>query len=179
MTDTLQDLIKKAADLAAAQKGKIERNYLKHSTQGIATIVSNELNPQTALGPAFFTQLRIDTSEPAFPGAVVDEVGAVRDHPIFLDKFKGDNFKAMVKFIKTALNETGPVSAEEFTEVLNEVRSSKQPLRGLKVRYEVSGLKKSQAGKFYSVTKFFPVLDQTAESVEANRKSLDEMESKK
>lgn len=175
MSDTIQDLIAKAAALAATKSKAKDRNYFKHSTQGIATIVSNELNPQTSKGPAFFTQLRIDTSEPALPGAIVDEVGAVRDHPIFLDKFNGDNFKAMVKFIKTALNETGAVSAEDFTEVLNEVRSNRQPLRGLKVRYEVSGMKKSRDGKFYCVTKFFPYPDQTAESVASNRESVEKL----
>lgn len=168
----IQDAINKAATLAAAAK-KMERKYLKAGTQGIATVESFDVKETKSDGPACFIRLRIDTSEPAFPDYEPDKTGELRDEPIFLNKFDGAGYKHMVKFVNAALNQEGVASKEEFAEALNDMRSTEQPLKGVKVRYEVSATKYGKTSKKpYSTVKFFSIPGQTAEDVAANRASF-------
>ena len=171
----IQDAIAKAAALAAETRAKTERAYLKAATQGVATIASFDIKETKNDGPAAFIDLRVDTSDPRFPGVPVDEVGAIRSNPIFLNKFDGAGYKDMVKFVNCALDLKTTPSKEEFAEALNDMRSSEQSIRGVKVRYEVSPVKISKSGKAYSTVKFFPIPGQTAEDVAKNRATLPEL----
>ncbi len=171
----IQEAIERAAKLASEARIQENRQYFKAGTKGVATIVSTELKDTKNDGPGFFPSFRIETSEERFKGAGIDKVGEVRNNPIFLNKFDGAGFEQMVRFIKTALDETGPVSKEDFTAVLNDVKSSAQPLTGMQVLYEVSPMKISKKGNPYSTTKFYPLKGQTAESVAKLRKSVEDM----
>jgi hypothetical protein len=177
----IQTIIKqaaaKAAELAAKKAASgSERTYLKHSTEGLVTIVNLGITPTKNDGPIFTMDLRVDTSVPNMPDAKPDEVGAIRQNPIFLDKFDGEGYNQMIRIVNTALDNSGePVNQAEFEAALNDIKSKEQPLRGVQLKYEVSPLKKSRKGNFYSVASFSTVKNQNAATVAANRKTVDEL----
>ncbi len=174
----IQSIIKKAAERAEEAKkkqaeSKAERHYLKAGTKGLVTIVNLGITETKNDGPLFTMDLRVDTSEAYVPGSTPDEVGAIRQNPIFLDKFEGQGYDQMIRIVNTALdNEGEAVNKEEFEAALNDIKSTEQPLRGVQLAYEVSPMKKSKKGNFYSVASFSTVKNQTAEKVAANRATV-------